>query len=99
MKTLPDIIFKGTFLELRNAARQLGGCKNWQKRQVIAAFGLEIAEMAMTLKESELEAVKKVLSAYFESRFTAEDKAMEVALKKAADRTYSDAPYEDEDDI
>jgi len=99
MKTLPTIIFKNTFLELRNAARQLGGCKNWQKRMCIAAFGVEIAEIAMTLTEKELEAVKKVLSAYFESRFTEEDKAMEVALKKAADRTYSDAPYEDEDDI
>lgn len=99
MKTLPNIIFKGTFLELRNAALQLGGCKNWQKRQVIAAFGLEIAEMAMTLAEKELEAVKKVLSAYFESRFTAEDKAMDNAIKKAQDRIYTDAPYEDEDDI
>ncbi len=99
MKTLPTIIFKNTFLELRNAALQLGGCKNWQKRLCIAAFGLEIAEMAMTLTDKELKAVKRFLASYFESRFTEEDKAMEVALKKAADRTYSDAPYEDEDDI
>ena len=99
MKTLPTIIFKNTFLELRNAARQLGGRKNWQKRMCIAAFGAEIAEMAMTLTEKELEAVKKVLSAYFESRFTDLDKQMETAIKKAEDRIINDLPYEDEDDI
>jgi hypothetical protein len=99
MKTLPTIIFKNTFLELRNAALQLGGCKNWQKRQVIAAFGLEIAEMAMTLTDKELKAVKRVLSTYFESRFTDLDKQMEIAIKKAEDRIINDLPYEDEDDI
>lgn len=99
MKTLPNIIFKGTFLELRNAAMQLGGCKNWQKRQVIAAFGLEIAEMAMTLTHKELEAVKRFFVSYFESQFTDLDKAMEIALKKSQDRIMNDLPYEDEEDI
>ena len=99
MKTLPTITFNGTFLELRNAAQQLGGCKNWQKRVVSAAFGLEIAEMAMTLAESELKAVKKFFVTYFESRFTDLDKQMETAIKKAEDRIINDLPYEDEDDI
>ena len=99
MKILPTIIFKNTFLELRNAAQQLGGCKNWQKRLCIAAFGLEIAEMAMTLAESELKAVKRFMASYFESRFTDLDKQMELAIKKASERIYTDAPYEDEDDI
>lgn len=99
MKTLPTIICKGTFLELRNAAQQLGGCKNWQKRQVIAAFGLEIAEMAMTLTHKELKAVKRLFVAYFESQFTDLDRAMEQAIKKAEQRILTDAPYEDEEDI
>ena len=99
MKTLSTITFNGTFLELRNAAQQLGGCKNWQKRLCIAAFGLEISEMAMTLTDKELNAVKRVLSTYFESRFTDLDKQMELAIKKASERIYTDAPYEDEDDM
>lgn len=99
MKTLPNITFKNTFLELRNAAQQLGGRKNWQKRMCIAAFGLEIAEMAMNLSDKELEAVKKVLSVYFESRFTDLDKAKDLAIKKAEQRILKDLPYEDEDDI
>ena len=99
MKTLPTIIFKGTFLELRNAAQQLGGQKNWQKRLCVAAFGLEIAEMAMTLSDKELKAVKKFFVAYFESQFTDLDKQMEIAIKKAADRIITDAPYENEEDI
>lgn len=99
MKNLPTVIFKGTFLELRNAAMQLGGQKNWQKRQVIAAFGLEIAEMAMTLSDKELEAIKKFFVAYFENQFTDLDKAMDLAIKNAEQRILTDAPYEDEEDI
>ena len=99
MKTLPTITFNGSFLELRNAALQLGGCKNWQKRQVIAAFGLGIAEMAMTLTHRELGAVKRLFVAYFESQFTELDKKMDLAIKKAEYRIINDLPYEDEEDI
>lgn len=89
---------KLSFLELRNAARLLGDQENWKKRLVIRAFGPDVCEKALSLDPSTLEEMKGVLAAMYESFFTEEDKAMEIALKKAADRTYSD-DYEDEDDI
>lgn len=99
MTTLPSIIFKGTFLELRNAALLLGRKENWTKRLVTAAFGEEICDRALTLSDEVLKETKNILASCFESQFTDEDKAMEQAIKKAEDRIINDLPYEDEDDI
>jgi len=98
LSALPSVTFNGTFLELRNAALLLGGKENWKKRKVIAALGEEVCARALSLNPAALEEVKGALAAMFESLFTEEDRAMEAALKKAADRAYSD-DYEDEDDI
>lgn len=87
-----------SFLELRNAARLLGGSENWKKRLVTRAFGPEVCDRALSLNPVALEEMRGALAAMFESFFTDEDVAMEIALKKAADRVYSD-DYEDEDDI
>ncbi len=99
MEKLPTVMFKGTFLELRNAALLLGRKENWTKRLVTAAFGEDICEIALAANEQELKLCRKLLSTYFESKFTAKDKAMEIAIKKAEDRIINDLPYEDEDDI
>lgn len=85
-------------LKFRNAARLLGGRANWQKRIVSSCFGEEICNKALVCSQSELNAARVLLVDYFESKFTDEDRNMEIALKKAAERAYSD-DYEDEDDI
>jgi len=81
-------------LKFRNAARLLGGQKNWQKRIVSSCFGEEICNKALTCSQSELNAARLLLVNYFESKFTDDDKAMEIALKKAENPV-----YETEDDI
>ena len=97
--TIPTITINGSFLQLRNAALQLGGKKNWQKRIVASAFGEEICYKALAAPESEIKAAKMLMAACFEARFTDLDKQMELAIKKAEERIIKDLPYEDEDDI
>ena len=93
-----DAGIKGSALQHRNAARLLGRKENWCKRLVREAFGEEACSQALSLNPAALEETKRALVALFEARFTDEDRDMEIALKKAAERAYSD-DYEDEDDI
>ena len=88
----------GLNLSYRNAARLLGRKENWAKRLVREAFGDEVCDKALAMDTAELEEIKRLRVAYFESLFTDEDRNMEIALKRAADRAYSD-DYETEDDI
>lgn len=88
----------GSNLSYRNAARLLGRKENWAKRLVREAFGDEVCDKALALTDEELKESKRLLVEYFESKFTDEDRNMEIALKRAADRVYSD-DYEDENDI
>ncbi len=60
-------------LKFRNAARLLGGRANWQKRIVSSCFGEEICNMALTCSQSELNAARRLLVAYFESKFINDD--------------------------
>jgi hypothetical protein len=89
---------EGLNLSYRNAARLLGRKENWCKRLVTKAFGEEVCNNALTLTQKELEEIKRLRVAYFESLFTEEDRAMEAALQRAAERTYFDC-YETEEDI
>jgi hypothetical protein len=89
-----EMLLNGKVLKYRNAARLLGGQKIWQKRIVSSCFGEEICNKALTCSQSELNAARLLLVNYFESKFTDDDKAMEIALKKAENPV-----YETEDDI
>ena len=83
----------GSNLRYRNAARLLGRKENWAKRLVREAFGDEVCDKALTCSQSNLNAAKLLMVAYFESKFTDEDREMEIALQKPF------GIYEDEDDI
>ena len=89
---------KRSALQYRNAARLLGGRANWEKRLVTESFGKDVCNQALALAPAALKQTKDALTSLFEARFTDEDRAMEIALKKAAEKVYSDC-YETEEEI
>lgn len=77
---------EGSAPHLRNVARQLGGRQNWQKLLVTTYFGDEVCDQALSLTPTALEETKRALVTFFETQFTDEDRNMEIALQRAADK-------------